>query len=77
VAEKMKDTKETKEAVCLLDGEKVSVIHRCIEVLEREGDPATLRMDSWNCNRSKSCKSINCIGKTRTGTVKNWVKENE
>lgn len=67
-----KDTRETKEAVCLLNGEDVSIAHRCLEVPGRPGDRMFLRIDSWSCDKAESCESPACVGKIRTGTVRNW-----
>ena len=70
-----KDTTETKDAVCSLDGEKVSIIHRRIEVPRRKSDPSMLRVDCWDCSRAKSCKNEDCLGRVRNGMVKSWVEE--
>lgn len=70
-----KDTHETKEAICLLDGDNVSIAHRCIEVPSRPGDRAFLRIDSWDCSKAGNCKSPDCVGRVRTGTVRNWKEQ--
>lgn len=70
-----KDTRDTKEAVCLLSGENVSIDHRCLEVPGRPGDRAFLRIDSFNCTKANSCGNPACVGRVRTGTVRNWKEQ--
>lgn len=65
--------KETKQAICMSDGKKVSITHMCINVPGRPSDPTFLRLDSWDCDESQNCKNIDCVGKIRNGKIKGWV----
>lgn len=71
-----KDTTESIEATCSLNGEKVTIAHRRIEVPRRKSDPSLLRIDSWDCSKAKNCENTDCLGKLRNGMTRCW-NENE
>lgn len=70
-----KDTKETLDALCVLDQQAIKITHRRIEVPGRQSDPSFLRVDSWDCSKAKGCKKDDCLAKTRSGIAKYWQQD--